>query len=410
MFTSTSKLYQYSEAYRPFTYPWAVELAVDHEGIHWIEKEVTLEDDIAEWKRDKLSEHEKNFVTQILRMFTQADVNVGQYYYENFLPIFKNNEIRNMLGSFAAREAIHQRAYALVTDTLGLPESEYVQFRKYKAMADKSNYMLEADPRTVSGMGLALAKSVFNEGVSLFASFAMLLNFQRFGRMKGMGKVVEWSIKDESLHVQGIAQLFRTHCHDHPRIVNDAFKKQIYDMARRIVELEDVFIDLAFEMGPVRGIEKEEIKQYIRHIADRRLLQLGLKPNFGVKTNPLDWLNYILNAADHTNFFEGRVTSYDVAGLVGSWDYDSLFSSAPEPPVAHWKIYSTPTCQYCKRAKSLLESRGISFEEVDISVDEQARSYIKDELGLKTVPQIFVDGVRIGGYDNLVVHFNGQSE
>ena len=114
-----------------------------------------------------------------------------------------------MLGSFAAREGIHQRAYALLNETLGLPDSEYHAFLEYSEMADKIEYMRKADTNTLRGLGLSLAKSVFNEGVALFASFVMLLNFQRFGKMKGMGKVVEWSIRDESIHVEGNSKLFK---------------------------------------------------------------------------------------------------------------------------------------------------------------------------------------------------------
>jgi ribonucleoside-diphosphate reductase beta chain len=187
-------------------------------------------------------------------------------------------------------------------------------------MADKIDFMTEADTSTKSGLGLALAKSVFNEGVALFASFVMLLNFQRFGKMKGMGKVVEWSIRDESIHVEGNAFLFRTFCAEHPRIVNDEFKQQIYEMARQAVKLEDKFVDLAYAMGDVNGLTADEVKSYIRYITDRRLLQLGLKPNFKVKDNPLPWLEWVLNGADHTNFFENRVTEYEVAGLTGTWE------------------------------------------------------------------------------------------
>jgi ribonucleoside-diphosphate reductase beta chain len=91
-------------------------------------------------------------------------------------------------------------------------------------------------------------------------------------------------------------------------------------MAKDIVKLEDKFIELAYEMGDIEGLSKEEVKTYIRYITDRRLLQLGLKTNFKVKNNPLPWLEWILNGADHTNFFENRVTEYEVAGLTGSWD------------------------------------------------------------------------------------------
>jgi ribonucleotide reductase beta subunit family protein with ferritin-like domain len=187
-------------------------------------------------------------------------------------------------------------------------------------MADKIDYMMESDTGTLRGTGLALAKSVFNEGVALFASFVMLLNFQRYGKMKGMGKVVEWSIRDESIHVEGNSKLFKSFCKEHSRIVDEGFKKDIYQISRNIVDLEDKFVDLAYEMGNIEGLEKSEVKEYIRYITDRRLLQLGMKPNFKVKENPLPWLEWVLNGADHTNFFENRVTEYEVAGLSGSWD------------------------------------------------------------------------------------------
>ena len=201
-------LLEFSETYKPFHYPWAVEMTTRHEKAHWIEEEVDLSEDVTDWKGGKMSDLEKEYVTNILRLFTQSDVAVGQNYFDQFIPKFKNNEVRNMLGSFATREGIHQRAYALLNETLGLPDSEYHAFLEYQEMADKIDYMTDSDVSTMRGLGLALAKSVFNEGVALFASFVMLLNFQRYGKMKGMGKVVEWSIRDESMHVEGISKLF----------------------------------------------------------------------------------------------------------------------------------------------------------------------------------------------------------
>jgi ribonucleotide reductase beta subunit family protein with ferritin-like domain len=312
-------LLEFSETYKPFHYPWAVDLTTKHESMHWIEDEVDLSEDVTDWKGNKITKVEKEYITNILRLFTQSDVAVGQNYYDVFIPKFKNNEIRNMLGSFAAREGIHQRAYALLNETLGLPDSEYHAFLEYKEMTDKVDFMMASDSNTLTGTGLSLAKMVFNEGVSLFASFVMLLNFQRFGKMKGMGKVVEWSIRDESIHVEGNAKLFKTFCNEHSRIVDNEFKSEIYKMAKTAVKLEDKFIDLAYAVGKIEGLPAEDVKQYIRYITDRRLLQLGLKPNFKVKDNPLPWLEWVLNGADHTNFFEGRVTEYEVAGLTGTW-------------------------------------------------------------------------------------------
>jgi ribonucleoside-diphosphate reductase beta chain len=188
-------------------------------------------------------------------------------------------------------------------------------------MENKVNFMRDNDTSNYSNLATAIAKSVFSEGISLFASFVMLLNFQRSGKMKGMCKVVEWSIRDESMHVDGMSQLFREFCAEHPRVITDEFKKEIYSMLRKTVDLEDKFIDLAYgDNSGIDNLSKKEVKKYIRYIADRRLLQLGLKTNFKVKDNPLPWLDWVLNAPDHTNFFENRVTEYEVGGLKGSWN------------------------------------------------------------------------------------------
>lgn len=308
-----------SETYKPFKYPWAVELSKKHEEIHWIEDEAELSEDVQDWKT-KLTDSEKEFITHVLRLFTQSDVQVGENYHELLIPKFKNNEVRNMLSSFAAREAVHQRAYALLNDTLGLPDEDFHKFLEYKEMADKIDFMKEGETNSHTGLALALAQSVFNEGMSVFASFVMLLNFQRFGKMKGMATIVEWSIRDETIHVQGNSKLFREFCEEHPRIVNDELKSKIYQMAENAVSLEEKFIQLAFKGNEVQGLTKKEVRDYIRHIADRRLLQLGLKPLFNQKKNPLPWLDWVLNGASHDNFFEKRVTEYSVAGMEGE-DY-----------------------------------------------------------------------------------------
>lgn len=314
-------LESYSETYKPFTYGWAVEAARDHEKIHWIEDEADLQQDINQWKSGILTAAEKNHITQILRLFTQTDAQVASNYCDLFIPKFKNNEIRSMLLSFAAREGIHQRAYALLNDTLGLHEKEYSAFLEYEEMKNKIEFMQSNDTSTVSGLGLALAQSVCNEGMSLFSAFIMLMNYQRFGKMKGMCTIVEWSIRDESEHVANMSKLFQTYCQEHPRIVTDEFKKSIYEMYRTAVDLEDKVIDLSYEAGQVEGLSKEEVKQYIRYIADRRLIQLGLKPNYGVDNNPLPWLDWVMSGDSHSNFFEQRQTEYNAYGMIGEWQW-----------------------------------------------------------------------------------------
>jgi ribonucleoside-diphosphate reductase beta chain len=310
-----------SKTYKPFKYPWAVELVKRHEDVHWTEEEADLSEDVTDW-RIKLVDSDRDFITDILRLFTQSDAQVGQNYYNYLIPFVKNNEVRVMLGSFASREGTHQRAYALLNDTLGLPDEEYHKFLEYSEMSDKIDFMDANDIDTTSGMAYALAKSVFNEGVSLFASFVMLLNYQRFGKMKGMGTVVEWSIRDETIHVEGNAAVFRTFCNENHQIVNDEFKYKIYVMADKVVSLEDKFIELAFKDRTIEGLTAEEVRNYIRYITDRRLIQLGLKAKYNIAENPIPWLDWILNGVSHDNFFEKRVTEYSVNGMEGDWGYD----------------------------------------------------------------------------------------
>jgi len=319
--------------YKPFDYPWAFDYYLEQQKMHWLPEEVPLHNDVSDWNA-KLSKEEKNLLTQIFRFFTQGDKDVADGYHDKYIPVFALPELRMMMGAFANMESVHQHAYSLLLDTVGMDEVEYQAFHSFKEMQDKHSYTLQFDivsddeyqedlEGAVSFERLrSIAKSIavysaFTEGLQLFSSFAILMNFQRFNKMKGMCTIVEWSIRDESLHVDGMLKLFRTFISENPWIWTDDFKKELYDIARKMVELEDHFIDLAFEQGGIEGLSADEVKQYIRYICDRRLLQLGLKPNFGVKDNPLEWLDWILNGVAHDNFFEKRSTEYSKVSLTG---------------------------------------------------------------------------------------------
>jgi len=316
-----SGLISESVSYRPFKYEWAAELALEHEKLHWLESECNLQEDVNQWNTGVISDTEKAHITQILRLFTQSDVQVAANYCDLFIPKFKNNEIRHMLLSFANREVIHQRAYALLNDTLGFHETEYSKFLEFKEMKDKIEFMQDNDVHTQHGLAKALAQTCCNEGMSLFSAFIMLLNYQRVGKLRGMSEVVEWSIRDETMHVQGMTMLFKAFCQEHPRVVTDDFKKDIYKMFREAVKLEDAVIDLTYSEGAVEGLTAGEVKQYIRWIANRRLIQLGLKKNWSIKENPIPWLDYILSGDSLKNFFEGKVTDYSADGMSGSWGW-----------------------------------------------------------------------------------------
>lgn len=310
-------LLETSKTYSPI-YGEFVEITKRHEEAHWHEGEAKLQQDVEQWKTGVITEGEKYFVNSILRLFTQSDVAVGSDYYDNLIPVFKNNEARNMLGSFAGREGVHQRAYALLNDTLGFGEGFYEEFLQYREMKDKMEFMLDMKHDTKYNIGLSLGKQVLVEGVCLFAMFAMLLNFPRFGKMMGMSDINQWSIRDESIHVFGLSRLFSVFCKENPEIVTDQFKKDIYEAARQVVKLEEAFIDLVFAKGGVEGISKEDVKQYVRSVCDYRMQQLGFKAQFEAK-NPFDWLDWITSNQMIENFFETNTVGYSKNAMVGSY-------------------------------------------------------------------------------------------
>ena len=303
--------------YKPFDYPWMFDYYFQQNQMHWFPEDVPLHNDVKDWQ--DMSDQEKNLLTQIFRLFTQSDVDVGAGYIDRYMRIFKKPEARMMMGSFANMESIHQHAYSLLLDTVGIPEIEDKAFAEYEEMSDKHEYINDLKISKTDKKSIAknlAVYSAFTEGLQLFSSFVILLNFPRFGKMKGMGQIVSYSIKDEPLHVEAMTKLFREFIKENIDIRTDDFKKEIYQACRDMVGLEDRFLDLVFEMGDIDGLTKKEMQKYIRYIADRRLLQLGLKPNYDVKDNPLNWLDDVLGV-EHQNFFEGRATTYMKAGLRG---------------------------------------------------------------------------------------------
>jgi len=307
--------------FKPFNYPWAYEYWLKHEQAHWLHTEVPMIEDVKDWK-NKLSEDEKKFLTHIFRFFTQGDIDVAGGYVKNYLPYFPQPEIRMMLAGFAGREALHIAAYSHLIESLGMPETTYSEFNEYAEMREKHDYLLNLSTQNTTKESTAehiAAFSAFTEGMQLFSSFIMLLNFPRHGKMKGMGQIVTWSIVDETMHAEAMIKLFRTYIEENREIWNDDLKSRIYTIATKMVDLEDKFIDLAFGMVRVADLDAADVKQYIRYITDRRLISLGLKGIMKVKKNPLPWVEEMINAPTHTNFFENRATDYAKGALSGDW-------------------------------------------------------------------------------------------
>lgn len=324
-------LTQQRDGYKPFEYPWAHELWKRQQGTHWLPEEVPMSTDVQDY-RFKLTDSERNLLTQIFRFFTQADIEVNDCYHRNYLSIFKPTEVVMMLTAFSNMETIHVHAYSYLIETLGLPEVEYSAFMDIAEMKEKSRFLRSFDlscedfiPAFEEDVAVTLATfGAFVEGLSLFASFAMLMNFSRFNKMKGMGQIVTWSIRDESLHMEGIIKLYHEWLREHPELDMVMVAELIYNNLDEIVAQEDAFIDKVFEMGPVEGLSADEMKQYIRYIANQRLQLLGLDEAFHADDNPLPWMESLVNAPELANFFEQRATEYSQVAVKG-WDDEDVW-------------------------------------------------------------------------------------
>ncbi len=306
------------KVYKPFEYPQYFEYFTKQNQAHWMPTEVPMENDIIDYK-SKITPQESNLLTNILRFFTQGDLEVNNNYNARLIPMFPKPEIKMMLSAFAQMEGIHVWAYSYLNDSLGLPEKEYSAFMEYESMRQKYEYLQSFDVRSVEDLAVNLAVfGGFMEGVSLFSSFAILMNFPRLGKMKGVGQIVTWSIRDETLHSQGVCALFRDLVSENKHIWTHELQQTLYSACQDMVRLEDAFIDTCFSMGEVPGLKPEQVKQYIRYIADRRLNDLGLDQLYSV-SNPLPWLDTMVNAKEHTNFFENRATEYAKGSVIEDW-------------------------------------------------------------------------------------------
>lgn len=312
--------------YSPFEYPTAFDYWTRQQQAHWLHTEVSLASDINDWKI-KLSQAEKNVIGNILKGFTQTEVFIGDYWSTKVTKWFKKPEIQMMANTFAAFESIHAVSYAYLNESLGLEDFE--AFLHEKTAKAKIDRLIEMPGKSKEDMAKSLAVfSGFNEGVNLFSSFAVLMSFSQRNLLKGVGQIIAFSIRDESLHSEAGCWLFRTLLKEYPELWTDELKKEIYEAARLTVELEDNFIDKAFELGPLPGLDPKDLKTYIRARTNTKLGDLGLKNNWKnldkTSLEKMNWFDYLSVGTESTDFFAGRVTEYSK----GSVNWDLIYSDA----------------------------------------------------------------------------------
>jgi len=309
--------------YKPFVYEQAYKYWESQQQAHWLHTEISMAGDISDFKTN-LTESEKHVIGHILKGFTQSEIFIGDYWSNKVGKWFKHPEIQMMAATFSSFESIHAVSYAYLNDSLGL--DDYAAFMHDPSTKAKIDRLVSAKGKSKEDIAKSLAIfSGFNEGVNLFSSFAILMNFQRFNKMKGLGQIIAFSIRDESLHSEAGCWLFRTFIEENPDIWTDELKADIYEAARVTVQLEDEFIDKAFELGDMEGLSKDDLKNYIRFRANTKLQDLGLKTNWkAVKKESIEnmmWFDILSNGVEMQDFFAGRVSSYSK----GTIDWSKMY-------------------------------------------------------------------------------------
>lgn len=294
-----------------------------HERAHWVPSEADMTSDVTQWKDGSISPSRKALIKMILRNFTQADTDVCAGYVTKLLPVFKNADARMMLLSFANREVTHMLGYKRLNDTLGYDSQEFMsEFLQFSEMKAKHDFMIEqSDLSSPEGIAEYLGKQILMEGVNLFGSFTLLLNQSRLGKLPGMVSVNQWSIIDESMHVEGLTALFRIYVEENPQVITERFKRVMYETARAIIKMEDDFIDLCYSVDAYENMTAQEVKDFMRLICDYRMVQMGFKGQYDIKENPLPFVNDITGDGVLGNFFETTITAYSKDSLTGEWEY-----------------------------------------------------------------------------------------
>ena len=305
--------------YKPFEYQTAFDFYKDQHRAHWLADEVPLASDLNDWKL-KLNDSEKNLIGNILKSFAQTEVHVNDYWSTKVSVWFPKPEIQAMARVFADFESIHAEAYARLNEELGL--DDFRAFLEDETSKAKIERLIETPGTTLEEQALSLAIfSAFTEGVNLFSSFAVLMSFQLRNLMKGTGQIVAWSVRDESLHSKAGCWLFRTLLSENPELDTDELRNKITEACYLSVQLEFNFIDKAFELGEVEGLNVDQLKNFIKARANEKMIELGyssiynnIDPNL---LKQMEWFGHLTNGVEHQDFFAQRPTSY--AKSTGDW-------------------------------------------------------------------------------------------
>ena len=325
-----SKLIEPRIVYKPFEYPEAYDYWLKQQQAHWLHTEVPMMSDLNDWKQN-LSETEKNIVGSILKGFAQTETIVNDYWSGLVTKWFRKPEVIMMATTFGAFETIHAEAYSLLNETLGLDDfSEFLEDETTMAkietlMAIRDSFSDEINWHEVA-KSLAIF-SAFTEGVNLFSSFAVLLSFKMKNKLKGVGQIVEWSIRDESMHSEAGCWLFRTLIKENPKLKTPELEAAINEAALLSLKLELDFINKVYELGDLEQCNRYDLENFIKNRVNTKLGDLGYRPIVTdidmTSVERMKWFDALSAGKQHTDFFANRVTNYSKGHM--EWDAELIF-------------------------------------------------------------------------------------
>nr|XP_061804811.1 ribonucleoside-diphosphate reductase subunit beta-like [Nerophis lumbriciformis] len=313
-------------------YMWAREHYKNGVNNNWTPEEISMQKDVEQWKSDRvLSNTERRLILWNLGFFSTAESLTANNIVLAVYNHVTNPESRQYLLRQAYEEAVHTDTFIYCCDTLGLdPDEIFNMYETIPSIKEKDDFVVEItqtvfDPAfTTEGteniqrfVRDLVGFYVIMEGIFFYAGFAMMLALKRQNKMVGIGEQFEYIMRDESIHLAFGCDLISTIKAEFPECWTEEFKNEIILLIDRAVELEQAYAYDACPEG-LLGINADQFAEYVEHIADRRLERLGLGKRYN-KENPFPWMSQATDLAKEKNFFETRVTEYQIGASL-DWD------------------------------------------------------------------------------------------
>ena len=315
----------------PMKHKWAWEYYNAANANHWLPTEISMQLDIEQWKsKTVLTDDERHAFETVLGFFTTADSIAANNIVIATYRQITSPEIRMYLLRQAYEEAIHTQAYQYMVESLGLDGTEiYNMYREVDAIYNKEEFILSFnegifDPNFKTGtfendqkfLENICVFSLILEGIFFYSSFAVIFGFQRQNKLVGSAEQIQYIMRDESQHMNFGIDMINTIKKEQPELWTPAFAERITNLVKKAVTLEYQFAVDVFPKG-IFGLNADGFKQYIEHIADRRLARVGIDQVYG-SANPFPWMSEAVDLNKEKNFFETRVTEYKTGGTL-SW-------------------------------------------------------------------------------------------